>query len=166
MRVATTPWRRRAGLGVLVVAGMLTAPGCVLNEDDPPPLNGPSETGLSVQLKALPDTVNADGQTRSTVELILRDQNGNPASGRAVLFRLLSGDGRMVPSAASTYVGPVQTGLVLATSETGQAVVIYVAGKEPNTIVRIGVRPYNIDYTRNTYIGQNDFLAEVEIVQR
>ena len=158
MRVATFPWRPRAACAAVAALGLLIAPGCALDEKDPPAVNGPSQTGLSVQLKALPDTINADGVTRSQVELVLRDQNGNPAGGRAVLFELLAGDGKMVPSAASTYVGPVQTGLVMATSEGGQAVVVYVAGKRIMTAA-IGVRMYSFDAAR-------EYLSTIEIIQR
>ena len=159
MRVATFPWRPRAARAAALALGMLlVVTGCVLDDHETPPVNGPSQTGLSVQLSALPDTVNADGVSRSVVELVLRDQNGNPAPGRAILFELLAGDGKMIPSAASTYVGPVQTGLVMATSESGQAVVIYVAGKNITTAA-IGVRAYSFDAAR-------EFLSTIEISQR
>ncbi len=162
MRVATLPWRPRPAFAAVVAITMLVVVGCVTNEAEPPPLNGPSQTGLSAQLFALPDTVNADGLTRSTVRLVLVDQNGNPASGRAVLFKLLAGDGKLVPSSASTYVGPVQGEytFVMATSDAGEADVVYVAGRARDTIVTIGIRPYNFDATMNTY------LATVEITQR
>lgn len=158
MGVATFPWRLGAARAAVLALGLLMASGCALEEKDPPAVNGPSETGLSAQLKALPDTINADGVTRSQVELVLRDQNGNAAAGRAVLFELLSGDGKMVPSAASTYVGPVQTGFVMATSETGQAVVVYVAGTQIRTAM-IGVRAYSFDAAR-------EYLSTIEIIQR
>ena len=158
MRLATFPWRSRAaGVAVLALA-LLIAPGCTLDKNEPPPVNGPSETGISVQISALPDTVNADGVSQAVIELVLRDQNGNPAPGRAVLFELLRGDGLMVPSADSTFVGPVQTGLVMATSEAGTAVVVYVAGRNITTAI-IGVRAYSFDAAR-------EYLTTIEIVQR
>ena len=52
-----------------------------------------------------------------------RDQNGNPAPGRAILFELLGGDGRIVPSAASTYVAPVQTDRRLLEHEAHEVLV-------------------------------------------
>ncbi len=61
------------------------------------------------------------------VRLVLRDDKGRPISGRSVLFQH-NGDGLMVPSTASTFVGPVQTGLVMATDKDGVAYVVYVAG--------------------------------------
>lgn len=158
MRAATlSRLFRAAGAGILAL-GILASPGCVLDKDKPPALIGPSETGISVQLSAFPDTVNADGVSQSVVELVLRDQNGAPAPGRAVLFELLAGDGYMTPSASSTFVGPVQTGLVMATSEAGTAVVVYVAGHGITT-ASIGVRPYNFDAAR-------EYFSFIEIVQR
>jgi hypothetical protein len=159
MRLATfSRMSRAAGALALLCGLLLVLPGCVLDKDQPPALIGPSETGISVQLTALPDTVNADGVSQSVVELVLRDQNGNPAPGRAVLFELLAGDGSLTPSADSTFVGPVQTGLVMATSESGTAVVIYVAGTGITT-ASVGVRPYSFDAAR-------EYFSYIEIVQR
>ncbi len=159
MRVATLGWRPRSVAAAVLSVGLIVAvPGCTLDKDDPTVIGGPSETVLSVQLVALPDTVNADGVTRSVVKLTLRDQDGAPATGRAVLFELLTGDGTMMPSTASTYVGPVQTGIVMATATDGTADVIYVAGYA-RTTATIGVRAYNFDAARN-------YLATIEIIQR
>ncbi len=160
MRLATFPWRARSVAGAAFLLGLVIAlPGCTLTTDEQPPIGGPSETGVSAQLIAEPDLVNADGVSQVVVELVLRDQTGAPAAGRAVLFQLLTGDGFITPSTGSTFVGPVQTGLVMATSESGTAVVIYVAGFNITTAT-IGVRAYNnLDATRA-------FLSTVEIIQR
>lgn len=159
MRFATfSRVTRTAGAWAVLVGLLMVLPGCTLDKDDPPALIGPSETGISVQLTALPDTVNADGVSQSVVELVLRDQNGAPAPGRAILFELLGGDGLLTPSVDSTFVGPVQTGLVMATSESGTAVVVYVAGTDITTAT-VGVRPYSFDAAR-------EYLTFIEIVQR
>lgn len=159
MRVATLG--RHPGsvaAAVLTVGLIFLLPGCALDKDDPPALNGPSETGLSADLVALPDTINADGVTSAEVRLVLRDQSGAAAPGRAVLFELLTGDGTMMPAAVSTYVGPVQTGIVMATADDGSASVIYVAGTAITTAT-IGVRAYGFDAAR-------DYLSTIEIIQR
>ena len=150
---------RRAG-GALVAVGLLVVlPGCTLDDDNPPALIGPSETGVSAQLSALPDVVNADGVSESVIELVLRDQNGSPASGRAVEFVLASGDGTLRPSASSTFVGPLQfNSFVMATSETGTAVVVYQAGSAATTVT-VAVRPYSFDAGRA-------FYTFVEILQQ
>ena len=69
-----------------------------------------------------------------------------------------NGDGKLDPSASSTYVGPVQTGIVMATDNNGVANVVYTAGTGLGTIT-VFVRPYNID-------GANFFQRTVEILQR
>jgi hypothetical protein len=148
------------GVGPLLsaaVAVALVVAGCGLDKVEEPPLIGPSETGISVQLTALPDTLNADGVSVSVVQLVLRDQNGRPVGGRAVLFEH-DGDGVLVPSAASTYVGPIQTGIVMATDNEGVAYVVYVAGTATR-MVTLWVRPYGID-------AANLFYRSVEIWQR
>ena len=71
----------------------------------PPPLVGPAETGISVQLTALPDTVNADGVSQSTVQLVLRYSDGSPFSGLAVYFAH-DGDGVLGPSPEVDLRGP------------------------------------------------------------
>ena len=159
MRVATFRWRASSVAAVTLLIGLVMAlPACNLKDDEQTPIGGPSETGISVQLGAAPDTVNADGVSQVVVELVLRDQTGAPAAGRAVLFELLSGDGFITPSTASTFVGPVQTGLVMATSASGSAVVVYVAGHNFTTVT-IGVRAYSFDAAR-------DYLSTIEIIQR
>jgi hypothetical protein len=144
---------------VLALAGTLAllGAGCGLDKVEQPPVNGPSETGVSVQLTALPDTLNADGVSESAVQLVLRKSDGSPFSGLAVYFTA-DGDGTLVPSASSTYVGPVQSGLVMATDRDGVANVVYVAGTGLGTVT-VYVRPYGID-------GARWFERTVEILQR
>lgn len=132
--------------GALLAIGLLLAGvGCGLDKAPDPDLAGPSDTGVSAELEAFPDVLNADGVSQSTVRLVLRDDKGKPISGRSVLFQH-NGDGLMVPSAASTYVGPIQTGIVMATDKDGVAYVVYVAGSGHGT-VNVFVRPYGIDTT-------------------
>ncbi len=110
MRVSLGSAGLRPLLAFVASLGLVTA-GCGLDKVEDPPLVGPSETGLSVQLTALPDTLNADGVSVSVIQFVLREQNGQPVSGRAILFEH-DGDGVLAPSASSTYVGPIQTGIV------------------------------------------------------
>jgi len=158
MRVRQPVNRLRGYLHVFAAAGLaLSLVSCGIDKQQQPPPVGPSETGISTQLEALPDVINADGVSRSVVRLTLREQNGNPAEGRAVWF-LHNGDGRLVPSAASTYVGPLQVGFVMATGSDGTATVVYVAGRK-QTRVEVLVRPYSFDATTRTVLGS------VEITQ-
>lgn len=151
-------FRRRPLAAAVALGAALALGACGLDEVENPPLYGPSETGVSVQLVALPDTLNADGVSVSTVQLVLRGSDGRPVSGRAVLFAH-DGDGLLGPSASSTYVGPIQTGIVMATDRDGVANVIYVAGTARARTVTVEVRPYGID-------SANYFFRTVEILQR
>jgi hypothetical protein len=146
-----------ARAAVLATGLLLVASGCGLDKVPDPDLAGPSDTGVSAELTAAPDVLNADGVSQSVVRLVLRDDKGRPISGRSVLFQH-TGDGLMVPSSASTFVGPVQTGLVMATDKDGIAYVVYVAGTGIGAL-NVFVRPYGID-TMFTW------ERSVEILQR
>ncbi|HUL79397.1 MAG TPA: hypothetical protein VL691_19195 [Vicinamibacteria bacterium] len=127
------------------IALLLAGAGCGLDKSPQPDLQGPSTTGVSVDLRALPDVLNADGVSQTQVRLVLHDNTGRPIVGQAVLFQT-DGDGTMGPSPASTYVGPVQTGIVMASDKDGTAYVVYTAGTSIRVVTFI-VRPYGIDTT-------------------
>ncbi len=156
MRVCLGNAGLRPLLALVATLGLVMG-GCGLDSVEDPPLVGPAETGVSVQLTALPDTVNADGVSQSTVQLVLRHPDGSPFSGLAVYFAF-EGDGVLSPSPASTYVGPVQTGFVMATDNNGATNVVYTAGTGIGTVT-IFVRPYNFD-------AAYAFERTVEIAQR
>jgi len=170
MRVSLGNAGLRPMLAFVAALGVVTA-GCGLGKVEDPPLIGPSETGLSVQLTAAPDTLNADGVSQAVVQMVLRNAAGQPVSGQAVLFCTTvppstiavpdcepAGSGYLVARAGSTYVGPVQSGIVMATDQNGVANVVWVAGTE-RTRIYIGVRPYGID-------AATGFLRTVEIFQQ
>lgn len=77
---------KRAGVRLLSVAilTMLTA-GCTLDDASAPPLQGPSELGLSLQLQAIPDILSLDGASQAQIIVQARDANGQPA--RNITFR-------------------------------------------------------------------------------
>jgi len=158
MKTRTLGRRARPLAGAcLALLAFLASSGCGLDEVGIPALVGPSELGLSVDLKASPDTINADGVSQSVVRLVARDENGRPAAGRPILFQLIEGDGVLV--AGSLVVGPLQGGLALATDSAGVAQVVYTAGFNTGTAT-VGVRPYSFD---GTVIP---FLRTVRILQR
>ena len=87
--------------------------------------------------------------------------NGDTRFFSQVIDILLSvgGDGTLRPSAASTYVGPLQgNSFVMATSEAGTAVVVYQAGHNFTTVT-VTVRPYSFDAGRS-------FYSFIEILQQ
>ncbi len=140
------------------VALALTSLGCNLDRQFEPNLTGPSDTGVSVDLVAAPDTVNADGVSVSEVSLVLRNNRGEPLVNWPVLFQH-DGDGVLRAAPGALYVGPVQTGLVMATDGNGSTRVIYRAGRGIR-FVTVGVRPYSTD------TSYTPFYRYVEIVQQ
>jgi len=159
MRIRVPNGVTRPFLIVAVAVGLLSGACQALEKVDQQELIGPSETGISVQLIALADTVNADGVSSVDVELVLRNNNGSPVTGLAVYFELEAGDGLLDPKAGFTYVGPVQGGFVMATDNNGVARVVYTAGFAVGGRARVGVRPYGID-------GLVEFHRTVEILQK
>lgn len=155
MRVRMAYGVTRPFLIVAATAALLSG-GCALDNVPQDPLFGPSETGVSVQLTALPDTLNADGVSRAQIRLTIRDNSGRGLQNLAVYFRW-EGDGELDPSPSSRFVGDVQSGFVMATDANGIAEVVYTAGTGQGTIT-VFVRPYGID-------GVTFYERSVEIVQ-
>jgi len=147
----------RRAWAVLALGLLLSGAGCELGNQTEPPLSGPSDQGFNIELSALPDTVNADGVSAGQVRTVVRDENGRPVSGRAILFEH-DGDGELLPAATSTYVGPIQTGIVMATDPNGVVNVVYVAGTAIVTVT-VAVRPYGFD-------AANGYARSVQIFQR
>ncbi len=142
MRLPSVVTGRRASLAMVVTVAVAMG-GCSLDRPAVIDTVTPSETGVSVQLTALPDILNADGVSQAVVQLVLRDAQGNPIKSRSVLFEH-DGDGTLYPSSGSTYVGPIQNGIVMATDGDGVAYVVYVAGTASGKVT-IVTRPYGID---------------------
>lgn len=69
---------RALRLVVLIMAAAALT-GCNVKGTKVPPLSGPSELALSLQLQANPDTISQDGSSQSQLVVIARDANGQPA---------------------------------------------------------------------------------------
>ena len=81
-----------------VTAGLLACglsfQGCGLDKVKvPESLVGPSELGISLELMAIPDIVVADGIQTSVIRAVVRDQNGKPAAGKAIVFSIADESG-------------------------------------------------------------------------
>jgi hypothetical protein len=110
---------QKAVRGRHVVALLLALVGasCSLDKVDiPSALVGPAELGLSLSLAANPDWVLADNVSRSDIVATLRDQNGNPVAGRAIVFAIQNEDGTYaaigsltVPTAVTDGSGVART---------------------------------------------------------
>src|SRR5688572_5936866 len=83
MRTFGKCWNGSMGRTWVKVVGMATlaviAAGCTLNDASAPPLQGPSELGLSLSLSAIPDMLAHDGASQAQIIVQARDANGQPA---------------------------------------------------------------------------------------
>jgi hypothetical protein len=59
-----------------------------LNEPSAPELSGPSELAASLEMRAIPDQLTADGWSSSVIEVIYRNENGQRTSGQTIHFDL------------------------------------------------------------------------------
>jgi len=144
----------RGGAAALGLTALLASTGCGLDETKVPPLFGPSELGLSLQMGASPDVINADGVSQSVVSITARDENGRPAANRLIYVSGF-GDGALI--AGGVLVGPLQTGFTVQTGNNGVAQVVYQAGFGIGQVI-VQARPYGFDayagVTRSVAIDQ------------
>lgn len=144
----------RSAAAALGFATLLAGAGCGMDETKIPPLFGPSELGLSLQMGASPDVINADGVSQSVVSITARDENGRPAPNK-LIYVSGQGDGALI--AGGVLVGPLQTGFTVQTGNNGVAQVVYQAGFSITTII-VQARPYGFDayagVTRTVAIDQ------------
>ena len=172
MRVSLGDAGLRPLLAIVATLGLVGA-GCGLDKVEDPPLVGPSETGLSVQLTALPDVLNADGVSQAVVQLVLRDANGAAVTGRAILFcttappstiavpECQAAPGQLVAGVRSTYVGPVQSGHRHGHRPERRGERRLGGGDGVRTRIYVGVRPYGIDAATGFLTDGRDLPAVI-----
>ena len=78
--------RKVLGLNLTLVAVLALGVGCVVHQNEAPPLTGPSEFALALRLTANPDSISQDGASQAKITIAASDENGKPKSG--VVIRL------------------------------------------------------------------------------
>lgn len=118
----------------------------------PDEFDGPAELGISVALAATPDVVTADGFSSSAIRATVRDQNGQPASGRSVVFKITDASGRNADIGELTTSDGRRIRAAEATSTTGSDGVARVTYYAPvrsdvtaDTSVLVSARPVGSD---------------------
>jgi PKD repeat protein len=119
--------------------------GCTMKSQEAPPLSGPSELGMSINLTASPDAINQDGGSQSLITITARDPNGNP-------LRNLSLRTDIFVNGVHTDFGTLSARSVV-TDANGRATLIYTAPASPagpsvdnNTTVNIVATPLGTDF--------------------
>jgi PKD repeat protein len=145
--------RKLTGGWIAAVAALALAAGCTIKKDEAPPLSGPSELGLAIQLSASPDVLHQDGASQSLIRIETRGPDGAIARNTALraeisLGGVLADFGRL--SARN-----------LVTDNDGRATLIYTAPPfvgdpvDNGVVVTILVTPAGTDF-RNAVARQLD----------
>lgn len=83
---------RRGAVVALICTGLGSQLSCLVDKPKAPDLAGPSELGTSLEMRAIPDQLVADGFSSSVIEAVVRGPNGERVSGTEVLFDISSPD--------------------------------------------------------------------------
>jgi PKD repeat protein len=131
-----------------LVAGALAVAGaCTMNNQEAPPLTGPSELAQSIAISVSPDVLPQDGASQSFITVTARDANSHPI--------------RNLTMRTETRVGgtPVDFGVLSArnvvTGSDGRATLVYTAPPSPAVspdsflVVDVVVTPYGSDYNNS-----------------
>ena len=138
-------------VAVLLACG-LAPQGCSLDKvQKPTALVGPSELGVSIEMRALPDILVADGIQTSVIQAVVRDQNGKPAVGRAIVFTIRDESGRTAEIGTLTDASGARVygSTSKVTNGNGIAQVVYTTPERrdftANQNVLVGARPVGTD---------------------
>lgn len=135
---------RRNGLVAAAVGLALAVQGCGLDKVEiPDTLVGPAELGTSLRMTATPDSIVADNESTSLIQVTVRDQNGKTVAGKDIVFAILDPD-KLTPIG----LGQLNT-YRTATDSNGVARVTYYSPARTDVTakltVAIGARPQGDD---------------------
>lgn len=169
-------WKKaKWALALAVVPAVIGYFGCGVDQPSIPELSGPSELAVSLQMRAIPDQLTADGWSSAVIEVTYRDENGRTVAGRTINFDL--GAQSTVGAAGGLFFdlgnlaplnglrpiagGPEATAVSAVTDSSGVARVRYWApfrtDQENDTIVTITARPAGTDF-RSAIFRQVDIF--------
>jgi hypothetical protein len=112
---------------ILLIACLAAFGGCTVDRQSAPDIAGPSELGLSIDVRATPDVVVRDGVSTATIEVTIRDAAGRLLADRTVFF------------APQLNLGTVSAQSV-KTNSAGKATVTYTAppaGSDTTTTITV-----------------------------
>jgi len=138
--------RRASLLGWLPVAAAVALSGCTVKKTETPDITGPSELGLSLELRVSPDVLNMDGVSQSTLTITTRDSNGKIQPNIDVRVEAIAG-GEIVDVFGRLSTKNVKTG------GDGRATVTYTApnstssqNSDPGLGITLAAIPAGYDY--------------------
>ena len=122
--------------------------GCSLDKTGIPGLSGPSELAISLLMNAIPDRLTANGTDTSSIEVVVRDQNGQFVADKQILFTITDQDGRRAD------IGELSSDTAFSNS-SGVATVTYFAPARTDFTsdgsILVGGRPRGTDFNGESY---------------
>ena len=149
----------RASALTVLVAASIGLSACTVKKTEAPPLAGPSELGLSLRTSVVPDILDYDGFSQSTVEILARGPDGRPM--RAVPVRAEIRLGGQIVDFGRLSARNVVTG------DDGIARLTYTAPPAPAepvdsfTVVTLVLTPIGSDFN-----GSDSRSVEIRLVPR
>ncbi len=138
----------RTGLSLITVVAAALVAGCTVQETDAPPLAGPSEFALSINMQVSPDSIPQDGATQSSITIEARDPNSQPVRGLSLRVEMyVDGVGADFGTLSSRTV---------VTGDDGRANFTYtpppppIESVGPGRMVTFAVTPVGSDYRSAT----------------
>jgi len=119
--------RRRLRPGMAAALCLVLASGACQHDVAIPDLEGPSETGLSLDLKVSKDVLVSDGRDFAVVTATVRGPNGKPLANQDVFFAIADESGRFADIGVIVGSNGPGTGATVRTNAQGVAQVIYEA---------------------------------------
>lgn len=119
---------------LLLVTCLAAFGACTLDKQSAPALGGPSTLGLSIDLKASPDTLFRDGVSTSVIDATAFDADGKPVAGLPIRF------------ASQISLGALSATMV-STDASGKASVTYTAPNDGSeTTTTLSITPVGENY--------------------
>jgi PKD repeat protein len=139
--------KTRSGWVALAMLPLVAAAACTTTKSEAPAIAGPSELGLSLSLAANPDTLTKDGASQSTIVIMARNAQGQPASGVGLRVETAVGGALIDYGRLSTKT--------VTTGGDGRAQVVYTApagppsgnSQEDETMLSLLATPAGTDFS-------------------
>jgi PKD repeat protein len=106
-----------------VALALLAAGGCTVKNTEAPPVSGPSGLALTLSVNAIPDAINQDGGSQSSIRVAAIGPDGQPIANLPLRVDML------VDGVATDY--GILSARSLVTNSAGVATVVYTAPPPP-----------------------------------
>jgi len=157
-----------------LLALFLPYAACTLDNPEAPDLAGPSELGMSIEMRAIPDSLVSDGFSSSIIEAVVRGPSGERETGRTINFDITRSGagfldlGNLAPvNGARPAAGGVESGPTSAVSDGGGVARVrywapFRTDQENDTIVSVTGRQASTNFSNQVHRTVEIFLRAAD----